>query len=411
MTAEDVKFVMDYEMNPKNGAQGFNNLKIVDQVETPDKYTLRVHLKTPSAGFLSTLTSLRGFSVLPKSSVPEGVDKVSTFPTGTGPFKFVEWKPGQRIVLQRYDGYWGHKAFIDTLVFKPVRDDSTRFAALRAGDVDMVERTTLEWAKQAVEGKLKGIGYAQAPHAEFVGIQFNVAAPPFDNKKLRQAVAHAINKKEILQGAYLGFGESTEQKYPRGHTWYIDDAPAVPFDPAKARALLKEAGYSGQLIKLSVDNQRTREASGTVVQAQLKRVGMNVEVEILEDSIHRVRARSGEYQFRVTSGTFEPDPAATYGSDLLCPEDLKRRSANLTGYCDPEMDALIKKTVVEPQLERRRALVKQIVAKVVDDSPQIYVGYVPLFHTFRDHVKGFTTDSDGNFRHFGGGLNYTWLDR
>jgi len=411
MTAEDVKFVIDYEMNPKNGAQGFNNLKVVEQVEAIDKYTLKVLLKTPSAGFLSSLTSLRGFSVLPKGSVPEGVDKIATFPPGTGPFRFAEWKPAQRIVVQRYDGYWGHKAFIDTVVFKPIRDDSTRFAAIRAGDVDMVERTTLEWAKQVVDGKLKGIGYAQAPHAEFVGIQFNVADPPFNNKKLRQAVAHAIDKKELLQGAYLGFGETTEQKYPRGHTWYIDDAPALPYDLAKARTLLKEAGYGGQVIKISVDNQRTREASATVVQAQLKKIGMNIEVEIIEDSIHRARARKGEFQFRLTSGTFEADPAATYGSDLLCPEDVKRRSANLTGYCDPEVDALIKKTVSEQQLERRRALVKQIVTKVVDDSPQIYIGYVPLFHTFREYVKSFSTDSDGNFRYFGGGLNYTWLDR
>jgi peptide/nickel transport system substrate-binding protein len=411
MTAEDVKFVMDYVMNPKNGASGFNALKIVAQVETTDKHTLRVHLKAPSAAFLASLTALRAFSVVPKGSIPEGIDKITTFPAGTGPFRFIEWKPSQRIVLQRHDGHWGHKAFLDTLVFKPVRDDTARFAALRAGDVDMIERTTLEWAKEIVEGKLRGIGIAQAPQAELVAIGFNVAAPPFDNKKLRRALAHGVDKKEVLQGTFHGFGETTEQRYAKGHAWYIDEVKGFPYDPAKARALLKEAGYNGQPIKLTVDQTRTKATVAAVVQAQLKKIGVNIEVEVIEDGLDRSRARTGEYQFRVTGGGFYPDPYETYGPDFVCPENLKLRSSNLTGYCDKEMDALIQKILTEHNPERRRTLVRQVAVKLVEDAPVLYIGYVPLFHVFQDYVKGFTTDGDGNFRYLGGGLGYTWLDK
>ena len=110
MNSEDVKFAMDYTMNPKNGAYGTSKLALVEKVEIVDRATLRVTMKKPSPAFLFSLTDIRSFPVVQKGAVPEGIDKPSRFPPGTGPFKFVEWQPGQRIVFERYDDYWGQKA-------------------------------------------------------------------------------------------------------------------------------------------------------------------------------------------------------------------------------------------------------------------------------------------------------------
>ena len=140
MTAEDAKFSMDYTMNPKNGTRGYSVLKIVDRVEAADKNTLKVYLKNASPGFLYTLVKIQTFSVVPKGSMPEGVRKLKRYPVGTGPFKFVEWQPKQRIVLERYDGYWGHKAFVDRVILRPIPNATVRMTALRAGDIDMVVR-------------------------------------------------------------------------------------------------------------------------------------------------------------------------------------------------------------------------------------------------------------------------------
>ena len=227
LTADDIKFAIDYTLNPKNGAYGLEDLSTVERAEAVDKHTLRVHLKQHSPLFLTVLTEIRSFSAIPKESLAEGIRKPTTFPAGTGPFKFVEWVPGQRIVFDRHDDYWGHKAYVDRVVMKEIGDATVRFTALQAGDVDIIERTPYEWVQQLVEGKIKGIGFAKAARAGARNLEFNVFDPPFNNKKLRMAIAHALDRKEIMQAAYHGLAEIGDQRFPNGHHWHFD-IPAAP---------------------------------------------------------------------------------------------------------------------------------------------------------------------------------------
>jgi ABC-type transport system substrate-binding protein len=409
MTAEDVKFSMDFSRNPKNAAYGLVKLELIDRVEAPDKYTVRVYFKEPSLPFLSSITDIQAFSVIPKGSLKEGVDKPTRFPPGTGPFKFVEWKPTQQIVLERHEEYWGPKPFLDRVILRPIRDNTVRFTALRAGDVDIVERTPYEWVKQVVDGKIKGMSYVQAPHAGYRQLVFNVAAPPFNNKSLRLAVAHAIDRKEILQAAFLGFGDPADQLYPKGHTWYFDGVSAPAHDLNRASALLKESGYKGETIEIQV--QQGEEPEPTALQAQLRRIGMNIQLKVVEAGAVHAMHRRGDFNFYFGGGNFAADPHPTYGTEFICEADLKKRNNNASGYCDKEMDALI--TAAEKELDsaKRRALMRQIVTRVSQDIPELPLFFVPRFFTFRDHVKGFTTDGDGAFRWWGGGVSHTWLDK
>jgi len=409
MAAEDVKFSIDYTMNPKNGASGLSDLSPVDRVVVADRYTLKIHLKKVSPVFLSLLTAIRTFSVVPNESLREGVSKTDAFPPGTGPFRLVEWKPRQKIILARHDDYWGHKAFLDKLVLRPIRNSTVRFTALRAGDVDMVDTTPFEWVQQVVKGRIKGIGYASSPADLFRRLQFNVPAPPFDNKKLRRAVAHAIDRKEIMQAAFYEFGVPTDQKYPKGHVWYVDGISMPTYDLNKARALLREAGYKGRTVKIMV--QADSEVFGTTLQAQLRKIGMKVKLDLLSKAAFDSSARTGNFDFRITGGGFYPDPSATYGNDFRCPKDLKKRTGNSSGYCDREMDVLVSKAETELNTDKRKALFRQILAKVAEGLPELYLGFGPRFFTFREFVKGFTTDNDGAYSWWGGGLNHTWLDK
>ena len=411
MTAEDVRFSMEYTMNPKNGAYGFSQLSLVERVEVPEKYRIRVSLKRPTATFLNALTSLQAFPILPKESLQEGVMKPVQFPPGTGPFRFVEWQPGQRIVFDRFDDYWGHKAFVDRLILRPISDATMRFVALQAGDVDMVERTPYEWVRQVLEGKVKKLGFAKASMAGYRRLIFNVAEPPLNNQKLRQTVAYAINKKEILDAAYLGFGEITDQKYPKGHAWYVEGVGPYAQDLSRAKALLKEAGYRGETIEILLDQEVVRQTEATVLQAQLKRVGIAAKPVVLDWGAYREKQRKGDFHLMVYGGSLDPDPSLTYGPDFQCERDRKNRSSNVSGYCDKEVDALLQRAEVESDLKRRKALFEQILRKVNDDLPELPIGYVPRFFTFRDSVKGFTTDEEGSFRWWGGGMNHVSLDK
>jgi len=409
MTADDVKFAMDYTMNPKNGARGLIFLSVVSKVEVADRYILKVFLKGPSPGFLSSITDIRAFSVIPKGSLPEGLDKPTHFPPGTGPFKFIEWQPQQRVVLERFNEYWGHKAFLDRVVLQPIKDATVRFTALRAGDVDMVEETPYEWVKQVVDRKIKGLSYASAAHKSFLNVEFNVAGTPFNDRRLREAVAHAINRNEILEAAYFGFGDPTDQKYPKGHVWYLDGVPSRSYDVKKAKELLQEAGYRGETIDFLA--RQGEEMRATVLQAQLKRIGMNIKLEVLDSGAYSGRIRKGDFGFTFGGGSPDPDPSTAYGPDLRCEPDLKKRANNDTGYCDPEVDALLKKAEVETDAAKRRESYRRIATKVYSDLPEIYIAFIPTFFTFRDTVRGFTTDSNGSFLWWDGGLHYAWLDR
>ena len=411
MTAQDVKYAIDYSMNPINGAYGLSRLSSIEKVEVAGKHIMKVYLKEPSPSFLSSLTDIRSFSVIPEGSLGEGIIRPTEFPPGTGPFKFVEWKQKRRIIFDRFENYWGHKALVDRIILRPIRNATVRMTALRAGDVDMVERTPYEWVKMVVKGKLKGFSYVKASHAGFRHIIFNVAQPPFNNKKLRLAIAHALNKKEILEAAFFGFGEPTDQKYPKGHVWYMEGVPSPSYDITKAKALLKESGYKGESILYTTPKGDTTEAAAIAIQAQLKRIGINISIRVYDYGAHQDLTRRGKNTFSFSGSGYYPDPSIAYGAELMCETDLNKRAANYAGYCDQEMDKLLKMADSETDLEKRKRLFQKIVMKMNDDVPYVPIGFVPRFFTLRDYVKGFTTDGEGGFKWWGGGAHYSWLDK
>jgi peptide/nickel transport system substrate-binding protein len=410
MTAEDAKFAIDYTLNPKNGAYGYRDLVSVSRAEAADRYTLKIHMKIRNPAFLTLLTDIAAFSVIPKESLPEGIKKPKSFPPGTGPFKFVEWQSAQQIVVERFEDYWGHKAFVDKVILKPISDATVRFVALRAGDVDLVERTPNEWVEQIVSGKIKGIGFAKASHAGARMIEFNVADPPFNDKKLRLAVAHAVNRKEILQAAYLGLAETTNQRFPKGHTWHFNDVALPEYDLERAKQLLKESGYKGETVELLGNQGEVAEIEGAAIQAQLKKIGMNIKLAILERASNLDRRHKGEYAFKLAGGSLYPDPLFAF-TEYRCEKDTRKRGENEAGYCDKQFDALLADASKEVDAEKRRILFRKIVGKLAEDIPILPVGFTPRFFTFGSHVKGFSTDSNGSFRWWAGGLNYAWIDR
>jgi peptide/nickel transport system substrate-binding protein len=411
MTAEDVKFAIDYTMNPRNGGYGRGRLRLVERVEVADPYTLVAHLTQPSPAFLSILASIQTFSVIPRGSLQDGIEQPAAFPAGTGPFKFVEWQPQQRLVYDRFDDYWGQKAYLDRLVFRPIADATVRFTAVRTGDIDLAYRVPEQWARQLANREVRGVDYVEVANSGLYRMEFNVTAPPFNNLKLRQAVAHAIDKRELFNAAFFGFGEPGNQKYPRGHRWYFDEIPDPAQDLNRAAALLREAGYNGEAIELTGEQSSINQTLHTTLQAQLSRIGMNVKILTLEYGAYTDRVKKGEFHLRLGAAGKYVDPFDTYGRDFMCEADLANRVNNVTGYCDPEMDALFKASETELDETRRRELFRRILSKANDEVPTIYIGFTPRFVAFRDYVKDFSSYDDGTFRHYGGGMNYTWLDK
>ena len=410
MTAADVKFAIDYTMEPKNGAYGYDTLSVVDRVELPDQHTVKLYLKQQNPLFLTSLADIRSFSVIPKGSLPEGVRRPTSMPPGTGPFKFVEWQPRQQIILARFDQYWGSKPFVDRVILRNISNATVRINALQAGNVDIIERTPYEWVQEIVEGKVKGIGYAKATLAGSRNIEFNVAGAPFNNKNLRLAVAHAIDRKEILQAAYQGLAEPSNQRYPKGHTWYFEEVRAPEYDLNKAKALLKESGYKGQTIELMGNVGEVAEVEGAVIQAQLKKIGMNVQLRILERASALDASRKGNFAFKLSGGRVYAEPIPLL-QEYRCEGDLNNRRENESGYCNKKFDALLAEAEAETDVEKRSVLYRRLTAMQMDDMPILPIGFTPRFFAFRSYVKGFQTDFTGAFEWGQGGLSHTWLDK
>ncbi len=410
VTAEDAKFAIDYTLNPRNGAYGIKDLNQVEGAKAVDRHTLKIFLKNPTPVFPILLSSIRSFSVIPKGSLEEGMRKPVKFPAGTGPFKFMEWKPGRRIVFDRFDDYWGQKAYVDRVILRVIGNSTVRFTALRAGDVDVIVRVPHEWVNTVEQGKIKGIGFVGSFPGNANNIEFNVADPPFNNKKLRLAVAHALNRKEILQGAYFGMGSPAYQRYPKGHYWYFDEAPIPSYDQAKARALVKESGYKGEEVDLMISRGNPGyEAEATIIQAQLKKIGIKMKITPLERASALDYRRKGKFHFKLSGGSAYPDPIQAY-NEYEC-EDLRKRRSNEAGYCDKEFDRLLAMAETEQDPAKRRELFKSLVQMLNKELPLLPILFATRHFAFRDYVKGFTTDQNAHYRHWGGGLNYTWIDK
>lgn len=410
LTAHDVAFSIGYTQNPKNGATGLKALRVLERVEVVGPHRLRLVLKRVSPTFIYSLADAKAFTVVPKDSLPEGVRRTSNFPPGSGPFKFGEWQPKQRIVFERNDDYWGQKAHVDRVVLRPISDDTVRLTALQAGDIDMTERVPYEWVRQIVEGKLRGIHYVEASNAGSTRLEFNTLDPPFNDKKLRLAVAHAVDRNEVIQAAYFGLGAASAQRYPKGHNWYFEGAPSYPLDLAKAKQLVKEAGYKGEPIEL-IFNIGEAEAEATVIQAQLKRIGLNVRLSSQERGANLARRRAGDFHFKMGGGSIDPDPWRALVDDFRCENDPKKRIENETGYCNRELEALLRRAETEVDEAKRRDLIRQAAFIVLADVPEVRIGFVPRFFALRDYVKGFTSDNTNAFQLWGGGLSRTWLDK
>ncbi|MGH8515285.1 MAG: ABC transporter substrate-binding protein, partial [Gammaproteobacteria bacterium] len=220
MTAADVKWSVMYAMDPKNGATGVVPLRSVGSVNAKDKYTIEIVMKEVDSAFLATLGSIRPFPVVPEGSITDA--RIQSMPPGTGPFAFKDYKPDREIVFVRHPDYWQKGLpYLDELVLRPIRDETVRFTSVRAGDVDMIERTAYGSVRGVVKGEYPDLRALPAKYAGFRRLLFNVVDPPFNNIKVRQAVRYALDKQQFIEGAFWGLGEPADQLVPKESPWFI----------------------------------------------------------------------------------------------------------------------------------------------------------------------------------------------
>jgi peptide/nickel transport system substrate-binding protein len=413
MTAEDVIWAIEYAKDPKNAACGKDRMQSIASVTAPDSFTLRIVLKEIYVPFLPSLsTGFDTFPVIPKGSVPFGSERLSMYPPGTGPFMMTEYRPGQLLVFKRFDRYWQNGLpYLAGVEFKVIEDTTIRFTALRTGELDVASRIGYEQALRIRKGEFKDLGLEYTPTSGYRAWIFNTEARPFSNVKLRQAVAYAIDRAKIIEGVSFGLGNVHDQKVAKTSRWYVPLKGRVR-DLAKAKALLKEAGYpDGLRVNVRVSRGWPNSEVTQIIQNHLKEVGIQVDIELIDFAKSQEEFRSGEFEMAPVGGAMYVDPDLAY-YQYFHTDTAPMKISNFPRYSNLRVDRLLEQGRREPDFKKRYQIYKEAVEIIEDEAPQIVLGFNPYLFGYRNNVKDFKLQTyNDDYNYVVGGLVVTWMDR
>ena len=383
-TSEDVKYSFARILDPKT-ASGYAGLyDQIARIDTPDPMTAVFHLKSPFGPFLTNLAT--NGQIVSRSAIESG--DPARMPVGTGPFRFVEWVQGDHITVKRNPDYFMKGLpHLDSVTYRFLDVNQSRIDGLASGELDWVDAIPLQSVPSLrhderftfVTSRVAGI-------PDFLAMNTKVA--PFDDMRVRQAVALAINREQIKAIAYLGTGELGLEEVPNGSSWY--DASgifAAKPDLEKARALLAEAGHSDGLTieYLGLTQYPELLKTGEVVREQLKQIGIDMQIKAVEVSVWYDNYTSGKYQITSAYQERTIDPDNFYSLVIRSGGPI-----NSTFYANADVDALIEKAASSDDTAARKDLYRRIRRQVTTDAPLIFVHFETFNYLMNRNVAGST---------------------
>lgn len=370
------------------------NVAAIKDVVAVDKHTVRILLKNPSPQLPIDLTFIYVLpSTTPENATVDDFNK-GKYVNGTGPFKFVEWVRGDRLVVEKNPNYWGQKSSFDRVIFRPITNDPSRVAALLAGDVDIIDNVSP--VDQERLRKDPRVNVVSKPGVTLMYIHMDsnrdksphVAGKdgkpldknPLKDPKVREALSLAINREALVSRILSGAAVPSGQFVPEGMVGYAPDLEPDPYDVEKAKRLLTEAGYpNGFSITLHSPNDRylNDEQVAQTVGQFFARVGLDVKVQALPYSVFGTAATKLEYSiFLMGFGNTTGDAARGMTAVLATYDAASGLGANNRGrYSNPEFDKFIKAAAVESDEDKREAFL-QDAARVAFKQDH---GILPLY--------------------------------
>lgn len=277
MDAEDVKFTLD-RINAEDSANAQKALySAISEVTVVDPQTVEVKLSEPNGNLLFNLAW--GDAVI---VAPESIEAIKQTPVGTGAFKFDEWRQGDKITLSRYDDYWGDAPALASATFKFISDPTAAFASVMAEDVDVFAGFPAPENIPQFEADPRFQVLIGSTEGETI-LSINNQRAPFDNVKVREAVAHAIDRQAIIDGAMFGYGTPIGTHFAPHNPDYTDLTEMSAYDPEKSKALLAEAGFpDGFETTLHLPPPSYARRGGEIIAAQLAEVGIKAQITNVE---------------------------------------------------------------------------------------------------------------------------------
>ena len=276
MDANDVKFSLDRARAEDSTNAQKRLFTGISTVEAVDPLTVRITLSNPDGSFITSLAW--GDAVI---VAPETIDTATTAPVGTGPFTFSRWVQGDRVELARNPNYWGTPVALERATFKFISDPTAAFAAMMAGDIDAFPGYPAPETLPQFEADPRFRVIVGSTEGETI-LSTNNKSDKLSDIRIRKALAHAIDRQAIIDGAMFGYGTPIGTHFAPHHPDYVDLTGQSAYDPQKARDLLKEAGVENLSLSLKLPPPSYARRGGEIIAAQLREVGIETEIANLE---------------------------------------------------------------------------------------------------------------------------------
>jgi ABC-type transport system substrate-binding protein len=396
-TSADVKWTI--EAIQQNHGRMYNEYSAIESIECPDDHTVVFHLSRPDAALLSFLSWYACF-IMPEH-IYAGTDwttnPANQEPIGTGPFKFVSWKPGESIELEANPDYFKGEPAIKRVVFKIIPDTSTALQAFKRGEVDIMGSAPpySEISKLQQDPNVTVL-LKDYPSRYYLGFNFN--RPVLQDRRVREAIASAIDRSEILEKAFNGIGAEAWGFYTPNIAWAYNGEDLAPsYDIERANQLLDEAGLmpdeNGVRLKLDFVHFTSAQVADTaaILKEQLKKIGIDLNIVQLEMSAWTPRIRQEQnFDITMTNGFHGPDPHNLYGR-------IATSGGNrVTGsYSNPDLDAVLMQAVQESDQAKRGDLYKQAQAIMAADLPIVPLIEVKSVIVYAGDITGHPQSPEG----------------
>ena len=412
LTSADVKYTLDTLLASNSGksapffeGSGANKKSYITSIEAPDVRTVIIRLNKP---WLALESNLVPVAIIPKDSAAQQKDR----PLGSGPFKFVSFDSAQRVVeMEANPNYWQGAPNIASLRVRVIGDANALQAELRSGRVDLAPLPT-NLSADAINSLAKdqSLQVKQFAGANIIHITFNTQSAPLDKAAVRQAIAYAIDRENIIKNLLLGQAQIAHSVLPES-SWAYAAGTTYNYDPEKAKKLLDEAGFRDPdgdgprmrfekpiVFKISSASVNARQYSNEI-QNSLKRIGIPIEIETVETNTLRDQLRLG--QFQMTTGQWvggNQDPI--FLRDLFATSEIPtqdRPSKNRSRYSNPELDKILQEVVEMSDREKATSLYRQAQEIISRDVPLLPLWYPANMVVARSTVQNINVRGDGDW--------------
>ena len=396
VTKEDIVWSIERVMNTEESPWTTFYANFAS-VECPDDQTVVVNMHEVRADDLSMFTLFAGV-ITKKAHFDEvGPEGYSKGPIGTGPFIFKEWKEGEYMTLAKNPYYrFADQVIADEIKFIVVPDDNTRIMQLQAGETDIM--TFVPYNRMKELSDTDGLKAVVIPGTGVTGLMFNCTRAPMDKADVRNALAMAINKQEIVDNVHYGNTQVASSFLPPGLPHSTAGSVTVPqYDPEGAKALLAEAGYpDGFKLTINIGAGNTnQEQIATILNDQFSKVGVDLTIEVMESATLRPLRDKLELDLFIGGWTSDiPDPSQQ--TRYYCMYEVVESIH--TGWQNPDVEALVRQVEVEMDRAKREGLYKQIQQAFADDCPLVPLYYEGYPVAMKDSVIGFVEIPLGNYR-------------